>query len=104
MLLFLLIDIAAIATIETIVTIDTIVTIEVIGGYKRLRSIGATIYLTGLEGDKYAKAECCIMCKRYLINAGIEKVYYRIDKDNYEEVKVSDWIENDEGIEMLKNT
>ena len=32
---------------KAIVTIDTIVTIEVIGSYKRLRSIGATIYLLG---------------------------------------------------------
>ena len=68
----------------------------------RKNCIGATIYLTGLEGDKYAKAECCIMCKRYLINSGIESVFYRIDKDNYEEVRISDWIENDEGMEMLE--
>ena len=36
------------------------------------------------------------MCKRILINAGIEKVIYRIDKDNYETVNVKDWIENDD--------
>ncbi len=68
----------------------------------RKNCIGSTIYLTGLEFDKYAKAECCIMCKRIIINAGIEKVVYRIDNDNYQEVDVQDWIKNDEGLELLK--
>lgn len=69
----------------------------------RKNCMGANIYLTGLEFDKYAKAECCIMCKRILINAGIEKVIYRIDNEKYEVVNVKDWIENDEGMEMLEN-
>ena len=62
----------------------------------RKNCIDADIYLTGIEGDKFAKAECCIMCKRVLINCGLRQVYYRIDKDNYEIVDISDWIENDE--------
>ena len=39
------------------------------------------------------------MCKRLVINAGIEYVYVRDDKENYREIKVSDWIENDESLE-----
>ena len=39
------------------------------------------------------------MCKRLVINAGIEKVYVRDDKDNYREINVSDWVENDESLE-----
>lgn len=68
----------------------------------RKNCMGANIYLTGLEFDKYAKAECCIMCKRILINSGIDKVFYRIDHDNFEELNVKDWIENDEGVDLLK--
>lgn len=34
-----------------------------------------------------------------IINAGIEKVYVRDDKDHYREIKVQDWIDNDESLE-----
>lgn len=64
--------------------------------------IGATLYLVGLEVDSgaYIKyAICCSMCKRLVINSGIEKVVVRDDKNNYREVLVEDWIENDESKE-----
>ena len=38
------------------------------------------------------------MCKRLVINAGIEKVYLRDTKDEFREVMVSEWIENDESL------
>ena len=31
-----------------------------------------------------------------IINAGIEKVFARVDKDKYLEIVVKDWVENDE--------
>ena len=40
----------------------------------------------------------CAMCKRVIINAGIEKVYIRDDKDNFRIVNVNDWIENDDSL------
>ena len=40
------------------------------------------------------------MCKRMVINAGIEKVYIRDTRDSYRVVDVmKDWVENDESLE-----
>ena len=44
-------------------------------------------------------ASSCAMCKRAIINAGIEKVVIRNDHDNYTIVNVSDWIENDDSLD-----
>jgi dCMP deaminase len=38
------------------------------------------------------------MCKRTIINAGISYVVIRDDKNNYREINVKDWIDNDESI------
>lgn len=42
--------------------------------------------------------EPCSMCKRLILNAGIKKVIIRKDKNNFKEITVSDWIENDESL------
>ena len=65
--------------------------------------IGATLYLCGIEGDDGAQTyvkngNCCSMCKRLVINAGIEKVIIRDDKENYRIIDVNDWIENDDSL------
>jgi dCMP deaminase len=63
--------------------------------------IGATLYLVGVDaetGELVHDACSCAMCKRMIINAGIETVYVRDTKDEYREIKVSEWIENDESI------
>ena len=39
------------------------------------------------------------MCKRMIINAGIETVYVRDDEDHYRRIEVKDWIENDESLD-----
>lgn len=67
----------------------------------RERMIGATLYLCGREVDtgEYIKnSSCCSMCKRVVINAGIEKVVIRDDDENFRTVDVMDWIVNDESI------
>ena len=64
--------------------------------------IGGLMYLVGIEMStkKYIdKANCCAMCKRLVINAGISKVYIRDDKDNFRVIDVGDWIVNDESLE-----
>lgn len=64
--------------------------------------IGATLYLVGLEvsDNSYIKgASSCAMCKRLIINAGIEKVIVRDDAENYRVIEVKEWIENDETLE-----
>ena len=62
--------------------------------------IGATLYLVGREsnGQLYADAMCCSMCKRQIINAGIDKVVIRSGEKEYRTIPVSDWIENDDSL------
>jgi dCMP deaminase len=43
-------------------------------------------------------ANPCSMCKRLIINAGIEMVYIRDDKDNYRMIKVQEYVENDDSL------
>ena len=71
----------------------------------RDKMIGSTLYLSGREADtgEYVKnASCCSMCKRMVINAGIEKVVIRDDDDNYRVVDVRDWVEDDESLSGMK--
>ena len=63
--------------------------------------IGSALFLVGKEvatGEITKGAEPCSMCKRMIINAGIEKVYVRDTADAFRELKVSDWIENDDSL------
>ena len=41
---------------------------------------------------------CCQMCKRMVINAGIEKVVIRDDKERYRVIPVTEWVENDDSL------
>ena len=69
---------------------------------ERNKMIGSSLFLVGVDvrtGEYVENASCCSMCKRMVINAGIEKVYVRDDKDSYSVIEVSDWIENDESLE-----
>ena len=68
----------------------------------RERMIGASLYLTGVDartGGYAEKSSCCSMCKRMVINAGIEHVYIRDTKNEYRKVDVEDWIREDESLE-----
>ena len=63
--------------------------------------IGATLYLVGreaLSNELMPNAMSCSMCKRTIINAGIEKIVIRVDEKNYRTIPGSDWIENDDSI------
>lgn len=65
--------------------------------------IGGTLYLVGREanGDYTSYTDSCSMCKRVIINSGIEKI---VAKDinaecGYRIVDVKDWIDYDEVLE-----
>ena len=63
--------------------------------------IGATIYLVGrdaMTNELLANAMSCSMCKRQIINAGIDKIVIRSNETEYRTIPVSDWIENDDSI------
>lgn len=64
--------------------------------------IGGTLYLVGRDaktGELVEEANSCAMCKRLIINSGLEKVVVRRTPDKYEVIHVSNWIENDESLE-----
>ena len=68
----------------------------------RERMLGASMYLTGVDArtGEYVENSCsCSMCKRMIINAGIEKIYIRDNKNDYRVISVDDWIESDESLE-----
>lgn len=64
--------------------------------------IGATLYLVGRDatsGELVHDATSCAMCKRLIINAGIENVIVRNTNDEYTVINVEkDWIENDDSL------
>lgn len=71
----------------------------------REKMLGATLYLVGFEmpSDTYVvNSNSCAMCKRLIINAGIEQVIIRDTREEYRVVAVKDWIENDESLDGVK--
>ena len=65
----------------------------------RSDTLGATLYLSGRDaktGQLLGDTTSCSMCRRLIINAGIEKVVIRRDVDTYDTVNVHDWVENDD--------
>lgn len=69
---------------------------------ERNRMIGSTLYLVGKnykDGSYVESAMPCSMCKRTIINAGIDKVIIRNDKESYTVVEVQTLIDNDESLE-----
>ena len=68
----------------------------------RRDTIGATLYIVGVDAKtgKYVdKSMPCAMCKRTIINSGIEKVIIRDSKNKYREITVQEFIDNDESLE-----
>ena len=68
---------------------------------KRSDMIGATLYLVGLEyetGEIVANSCSCAMCKRMIINAGIERVVVRDTMTVFREILVQEWIDDDESL------
>ena len=63
--------------------------------------IGSSLFLVGIDMSTKAyveQASCCAMCKRMVLNAGIQTVYIRDSTDEYRVVEVADWIENDDSL------
>lgn len=67
--------------------------------------IGAILYLVGKDmktKDYVENANSCSMCKRLIINSGIDYVVIRIDKENYIKIDVNEWIINDESLGLYE--
>jgi dCMP deaminase len=60
---------------------------------------GGTLYLVGRDARTHellSDATSCSMCRRLVINAGLEKVVIRKTETEFEVVPVSDWIAEDD--------
>ncbi len=60
---------------------------------------GGTLYLVGRDARTHellSDATSCSMCRRLVINAGLEKVVIRKSETDFEVVPVSDWIAEDD--------
>ena len=67
----------------------------------RSEMIGATLYLVGRDvrtGELVENASSCAMCKRMIINSGIERVVVRNTADTYTIVLTADWIKDDDSL------
>ena len=61
----------------------------------RRDTLGATLYLAGREaksGELLHDATSCSMCRRLIINAGIDRVVIRNTEREYSVVHVEDWV------------
>lgn len=61
--------------------------------------VGGTIYLVGRDartGELLHDATSCMMCRRMVINSGLEKVVIRRTDTEFEVVPVTDWIAEDD--------
>lgn len=61
----------------------------------REHMLGATLYLAGHNPDGLIPAESCAMCRRLIINAGIKRVINRVTPEQYNVIRVKDWIAED---------
>jgi dCMP deaminase len=70
----------------------------------RERMLGADLYMVcidGKTGELVSGTTSCQMCKRLVINAGIERVIVRETNEEYTIYNVADWIENDDSLGQI---
>lgn len=61
--------------------------------------VGGTLYLAGRDaqtGELLGDATSCSMCRRLIINAGLERVVIRRTETEFEVIPVADWIAGDD--------
>ena len=69
---------------------------------EREKMLGSTLYLSGREvstGEYIRNSNCCSMCKRMIINAGIRTVIIRDTQNQYREIQVQEWIDHDDSLD-----
>lgn len=62
---------------------------------------GGTLYLAGRDaqtGELLGDATSCSMCRRLIINAGLERVVIRRTETEFEVIPVSQWIAEDDTV------
>ena len=72
----------------------------------RRDTVGSTLYLVGRDartGELLSDATSCFMCRRMVINSGLEKVVIRKSDTEFEVVPVEDWIKEDDVLKPPAN-
>lgn len=67
----------------------------------REQMLGSTLYMVCLNsktGELVPDTNSCAMCKRMIINAGIDKVVIRNTPTDYKVISVEDWIDDDDSL------
>ena len=63
--------------------------------------VGGTLYLVGRNaqtGELLPDATSCPMCRRHIINAGLERVVIRRTPTEFQGVDVQDWIDSEDDV------
>ncbi|MDD4510749.1 MAG: cytidine/deoxycytidylate deaminase family protein [Oscillospiraceae bacterium] len=63
--------------------------------------VGSTLYLVGRNaqtGELLYDATSCSMCRRQIINAGIQSVVIRRGQTEFEVIPVTDWVQEDDSL------
>ena len=71
----------------------------------RRDTVGGTLYLAGRDartGELLSDATSCAMCRRTIINAGLERVVIRRTNEEFEVVPVQRWIDEDDSLDLLR--
>jgi dCMP deaminase len=64
--------------------------------------MGSFLFIVGKDaktGEYVQNSMPCAMCKRVIINSGIEKIYLRDTKTEYRALSVQEFIDNDESLD-----
>lgn len=67
----------------------------------RENMLGSSLYMCCTDpktGKVISGTNSCMMCKKLIINSGISTVYIRDTADEYREIDVSSWIEDDDSL------
>ena len=67
----------------------------------RSETLGATLYMVCKDpktGELIPGSTSCSMCRRLIINAGIERVVIRNTEKEYSVVHVEDWVREDDSL------
>ena len=67
----------------------------------RSDALGSTLYLSGRDaktGQLLGETTSCSMCRRLIINAGIQRVVIRNTDREYSVVHVEDWVREDDSL------
>ena len=70
-------------------------------GASRRDMVGGTLYLVGRNaqtGELLPDATSCPMCRRHIINAGLERVVIRRTPTEFQVVDVQDWIDSEDDV------